>query len=204
MYCPNCGKEVEEDARFCGYCGYELVKEKEVSKVRPWVRFFARYTDYMIGGIILAIILGIVAPDSIFLAPNRASEILFTMLIMFIWIFVEAVLLSTWGTTPGKWLLKTTVSSQTGEKLTFSSALNRSFSVWLKGFGMGIPLVSLITLSLAYDKLTHNGITTWDAKGGLMVSHEKIGALRVILTVLLWIGFVFLIVLGTMAEKSGW
>lgn len=29
MYCPNCGKEIEEDAKFCGYCGYKIIKEKE-------------------------------------------------------------------------------------------------------------------------------------------------------------------------------
>jgi len=29
MYCPKCGNEIEEDARFCGHCGYGLVKGKE-------------------------------------------------------------------------------------------------------------------------------------------------------------------------------
>ena len=32
MLCPKCGKDVEEDAKFCGYCGYEFVKEKEKRK----------------------------------------------------------------------------------------------------------------------------------------------------------------------------
>ena len=32
MLCPKCGKEVEEDVRFCGYCGYEFMKEKEKTK----------------------------------------------------------------------------------------------------------------------------------------------------------------------------
>ena len=27
--CQNCGKEVEEDASFCRYCGYELVRGRE-------------------------------------------------------------------------------------------------------------------------------------------------------------------------------
>jgi uncharacterized membrane protein YvbJ len=30
MHCPNCEKEVEEDAKFCGYCGYELINEEEI------------------------------------------------------------------------------------------------------------------------------------------------------------------------------
>jgi uncharacterized membrane protein YvbJ len=33
MCCPNCGKEVEEDAGFCGYCGYEFVKENDTDAI---------------------------------------------------------------------------------------------------------------------------------------------------------------------------
>lgn len=33
MFCPKCGKEVEEDAKFCGYCGYEFVKEKDTATI---------------------------------------------------------------------------------------------------------------------------------------------------------------------------
>ncbi len=29
MYCSKCGKKVEDDAQFCGYCGYEILNEKE-------------------------------------------------------------------------------------------------------------------------------------------------------------------------------
>jgi len=29
MYCTNCGKEIDKNARFCGYCGYELIGKKE-------------------------------------------------------------------------------------------------------------------------------------------------------------------------------
>ncbi|MCZ7363010.1 MAG: zinc-ribbon domain-containing protein [Candidatus Methanoperedens sp.] len=31
MYCPKCGKELEKDASFCGYCGYKFVKEDDES-----------------------------------------------------------------------------------------------------------------------------------------------------------------------------
>ena len=29
MYCPKCGKEVKESARFCGYCGNKLPAMKD-------------------------------------------------------------------------------------------------------------------------------------------------------------------------------
>lgn len=35
MYCPNCGKDVENDAMFCGSCGYKLEKgETEAPIIR--------------------------------------------------------------------------------------------------------------------------------------------------------------------------
>jgi len=27
-FCPKCGKEIEKDDKFCGYCGYKLVEER--------------------------------------------------------------------------------------------------------------------------------------------------------------------------------
>lgn len=33
MFCPNCRKEVEVDAKFCGYCGAELPKKRGVTVI---------------------------------------------------------------------------------------------------------------------------------------------------------------------------
>lgn len=53
--------------------------------------------------------------------------------------------------------------------------------------GIGFPIATLITLLIAYKKLTEEGITTWDRKGGFVVSHKKIGALRTIVMIFLFI-----------------
>ena len=43
MYCPNCGKEIEERTKFCKYCGTKVgegeieVKEKEIQQARETV-----------------------------------------------------------------------------------------------------------------------------------------------------------------------
>jgi cytochrome c-type biogenesis protein CcmH/NrfG len=113
-------------------------------------------------------------------------EFILLLIMFFIWVFVESFLLITWGTTPGKWLLNTTLTSPTGGTLFFFEAIYRSFSVWIKGLCMGLPF-SFITLAVAYKKLTRGGITTWDKRGEFVVSHKRIGVVRVIVFLLIWI-----------------
>ena len=163
------------------------IGEETISQVHPWVRYLARCIDYLLFSLIAGFVSGIVAPSLL-----DAPEIFLNMLLLFIWVFVEASLLSTWGTTPGKWLLKTTLRDLAGSKLTFSRALGRSFSVWWRGMGIGFPVVKLITIIVAYEKLTKEGITTWDQEGGFVVSHKKISTLRVIVTILFFMGYFLL------------
>lgn len=224
MHCTYCGKEVNENATFCSFCGNALtiqdlasptpkhvvqeatspiidqeteIKKATVREVRPWVRYFARITDYSIMGLAFGFMAGLFFGPYVF---DGVPEIVLNILMIFIWVFIEAGLLSSWGTTPGKWLFKTTIRTESGEKPVFSRALDRSFSVWLKGMGMGIPFISLITLLMAYDKLTKDHTTTWDKEAGLVVLHEEIGIPRLILIVLLFILFLYLIILGYSTE----
>lgn len=175
------------------------IRNETVSQVRPWVRYWARYFDYILFSLVVGLVFGVVNP-SLFDAP----EIFLSMLIVFIWVFVEAFLLSTWGTTPGKWLLRTTLRDSEENKLTFSMALKRSFSVWWIGVGIGFPIITLITLIGSHGKLTKEGVTFWDREGGFDVAHDKIGAIRVIVTILFFIGFILLISMEETFEKSRW
>ena len=174
-------------------------REETVPQVRPWVRYWARYFDYLLFSLVVGLVFSVVAPSLL-----DTPEIFLNMLIVFIWVFVEASLLSTWGTTPGKWLLRTTLRDSAENKLTFYRALNRSFSVWWRGIGIGFPIVTLITLTVEHGKLTKEGVTTWDREGRFVVSHKKIGALRVIVTILFFIGFILLVAMGETLKKSGW
>jgi len=167
------------------------LKTDTVAKVRPWVRYWARYLDVMIFSFIFGIFLAIFIPSIL-----EKSNIVLTMLSLFAWIFVESMLLSSWGTTPGKWLLRISLKDVNGNKPTFSSALNRSFTVWFKGLGFGIPIVNLITLIISYNHLTQNGITSWDKDGHFTVAHKKIGIIRTIIAVIIFILSIFLIALG--------
>lgn len=157
--------------------------DESVPQIRPWVRYWARMIDYSICGFFIGLILGIISPSLL-----TMPAIPLGMLICFIWLFIEAFLLSTWGTTPGKWLLRIMISDSSGTRLSFNNAIKRSFFCWLTGLGTGFPLISLVTLIYSYRNLDGIGTTLWDTKSNSIVSHQKIGQPRAIVAALVIIG----------------
>lgn len=163
-----------------------------VSEVRPWVRYWARLIDVFLFSIFLGFVLGYVAPNM--LAGNRQ---LLGMLFAFLWCFVEPIFLSEWGATPGKALLRVSVSKQDGSSFEYFEALARSFDVWFRGFGVGFPLVSFFTVLVGYNTLTKHGITTWDLQAKTRVTHQVIGPIRIIIAILLFVVFAYFVSLGS-------
>ncbi len=157
------------------------------SQIRPWVRCLARSIDYLLFGFFL-ISINVDRTLSKFDIPI----IIFPALLIFIWIFVEAGFLSIFGTTPGKWLLRTRVVNIFQHKPDFLSALRRSLSIWCNGMGVGIPFITPITMVIAYYKLRRERHAVWDLDGGFFVKHRKISMPRAILAVLFFIIFSFL------------
>jgi hypothetical protein len=145
----------------------------------PWLRYFARHTDVILFAFFLGLFFSGLFSDS--------GEFWSSLIAMFLWIFVEAVCLASAGTTPGKWLFNISVVTNDGSKLTFSNALNRSFMVWIKGLGLGLPLVSLFTMYSSYSELQRNGITSWDKSDNLIVRHGKFNVWKFFIIVGLFI-----------------
>mgnify|MGYP001043448119 CR=1 FL=1 len=158
----------------------EIFGEKDVPQVRPWVRMWARSIDSMIWGTLLYIIWYSISPKTYNLFNSFWKYI---SIFPLFWTLIEALLLSTWGTTPGKWILNVFVRELTGEKLTFNRALYRSLFVWSCGDGCGIQYLGLIANIVSYFRLTNKGVTWWDGKGQFIVSHKKIGIYRSLIAV---------------------
>jgi len=156
---------------------YARETDSDTAKPRPWVRFWARMVDYSLFSLFLGLIIGS------FDFVSHTLEPFYGMVSIFLWVFVETVLVATWGTTPGKWLLKTFVRDQDNHRLTFFDALNRSFSVWWIGVGAGLPIVSLITMIVASVKLSNTGTTSWDHRNKYRVFHDKVGILRTLIVI---------------------
>lgn len=162
------------------------------SQVRPWVRYTARTCDTLVfifgGGMLLAIF----SPD----LAERINDTLFGVIVLLAYNFVEPVMLSVFGYTPTKWLLKVRVRNADGSKLDYGQALRRTFNVWIKGEGLGIPLISLFAHISSYSTLKNQGVTSWDRDAGLKVSHQQIEWWRWVSILLVVAGIVSLIFLG--------
>lgn len=139
-------------------------------KPRPWVRFWAKHFDILIFSFIAGIIIAIFNPE-ILSQPDAVLGIM----ILPCSLLLDAFCLSFWGTTPGKFLLNIKVSKNL-KKLTLSDANKRAFYTWFGGFGLGIPLINLITLYMSYSHLKTSGNCYWDEKLNIDVEHEDLSS----------------------------
>ena len=165
---------------------YTRETDEDYVRPRPWVRFWARMIDYSLLYLVLTLLSGALG---FLFAPLYPF---FGMLILFIWIFIETLFLISWGTTPGKWLLRVTVRDEHHQKLSFSDALNRSFSVWWLGMAAGLPIVVLITMIVAAVKLSNTGMTSWDRRSQYRIFHGKVGIVRCLITILYFVCYFWL------------
>lgn len=165
------------------------------SQTRPWIRYLAKMIDLLLFLLLSGMLLLLVWPDA--LNTDQAGWI-FVIIFQFAYVFVEPIMVCSWGSTPGRSLLRVRLRRQDGNKLTFSEALKRAFKVWIKGLGLGIPIVALFTEINAYNRLKKEGLTSWDRDGQFRVTHQPVGAVRSIVAVIFFIGFLALMVVGGM------
>lgn len=152
-------------------------------KHHPWRRLFARTVDICTAGFVLFLLLifafsAVMPEQAAGFAKAIENPIIAGIVLYLIWVPAEAVLLSLFGTTPAKWLFGISVVHPSGDLLSFSEALNRSFLVFVQGVGFGIPFVALFTQLFAYRRLTKTGTTLWDTSTSAVVLHKKWGIFR--------------------------
>lgn len=153
-------------------------KENNTLIVRPWVRLGAKYIDLLLFSLIFDEMI------FFFLGVNSFGAF-HAILGLLTWTLIEPFILTTCGTTLGKWLLRIEIRNIDGSKISYMKALVRSFGIWVNGFGMGIPILSLMTLIFSYARLYKKGITSWDQNGNFIILHQKIGILRIMFVIIL-------------------
>jgi hypothetical protein len=168
----------------------------------PWRRYFARLTDIVVNGFIT--IFGLFFIASLFgisLSPlDQALDntVGAAIIVGFLSMPLNALLLSSLGTTIGKWLFGIRVLNADFKLLGFSIALKREGLVFVYGLGLGLPLISLLTLAMSYRKLKTDGMTSWDKSESSLVLHRYNTFFHYALSFLALMVVFVLIVIGNM------
>ena len=162
----------------------------------------ARLFDYAIWGLVLALLLSELraigaVPDAI--VAWLGHPLLAPLIITGTWVPIEALLIASVQTTPGKWLfgcyLQFSISDAYAPRDMRSQverALKRSFRVWWEGVGCGFALLAPILIAVAYEKLAQDQETDWDFAQDCLVTHGPPGVLNAItgvcgLAAMLWL-----------------
>lgn len=149
---------------------------------RPWRRWFARTIDYALASLAIGVIIGLVSPTS---DIHNYSDAVIGLLVVLLFIPVEAMFISCYAATPGKAILSiAVVQAETGERLRFVQSLERAVDVWVRGVGLGLPLVTLFTALHQHKLLTRDGATSYDKASGCVSRSGPLGLGRLIVTVL--------------------
>ena len=171
----------------------------------PWRRLGARLFDQILLGTIFWFIISALIYG---LAPNAWLEfeaytyepwfrLLEPMLNLAALVPINALLLGMAKTTPGKLLFGVRVVRPDGQRIGFPAALWREAQVWVVGYGLGIPLISLLAMWDTKTKIEARG-ASWDVNRGHRVYYRPEGGRQNALAV---IG-VLLIVLGIIGTRA--
>ena len=159
----------------------------------PWRRFFARALDWSLAAVLWTAFRLLLfrwdwagwGPEALYGYADAASLWLGGWLFL---LLLEPILLCTWGYTPGKCLLRLKVRQVDGSKLTWWSALRRTLHLFLRGTGLGIPLLRLVCLATSWSACRRDRVLPWDR--GLEYTARPAGAMRtgafVLAVLLLW------------------
>jgi tetratricopeptide (TPR) repeat protein len=157
---------------------------RNLSRKYPLARCLARFIDYLLFGLLM----GCLNVYAILLRLDIPAP-LFPIISTFAWVFVEATLLCALGTSPGKWLLKTTIIDKSLKRPGYFGALRRSLSVWCNGMGTGIFFIAPVTMAISYQRFRKEGYAPWDREGKFSLIHRKVSGRRFFFAFLLFVTF---------------
>lgn len=97
---------------------------------------------------------------------------------------LNALLLSRFSTTPGKWLCGVRIAHKDGTRLTFGQALTRELDAFAMGCGVYIPLLGALANGVHFFDLRKTGTTPWDRARDLCVDQRPNSASQFILALI--------------------
>lgn len=150
---------------------FSLRKDSTPMVAYPWRRFFARWLDLTLYSVLWSsfglLVLRFNPPDSLLINLLSIYRDYVTMLV------VEPLLLSTWGYTPGKWIFGLQVRDPYGKKLRWTAAMTRTWLVFGKGCGYGIPFYGLYRYYKSYRACADCETLPWEEECGYAIKDTR-------------------------------
>ena len=138
----------------------------------PWRRFFARSLDYAAYSALWDIVLALIFHVN--LSRRSSGAAILDVFVVLIFLFLlEPILLSLFGTTLGKWILGIYVTNNEGERMTYTDARSRTWTMLFYGMGLGIPIFRLIGLGISYKKHMNEETLAWEYHSAVTLKDEK-------------------------------
>jgi uncharacterized RDD family membrane protein YckC len=116
-------------------------------------------------------ILSTTAADRFVALTEGTGGMVLSAILAYVMAIVPAAFLLAVGQTPGKWLFGVRVRGRDGRRMGLLTAMKRELHVWVRGVGLGIPVISLFTLIMSHGDLKNEGVTPWDKSLDLVVEH---------------------------------
>jgi uncharacterized RDD family membrane protein YckC len=152
------------------------------SKADRGPRWLARLFDVWFEIAVLAVLAGLVFGEAsaamLQLFNDRSTSQVAGMLALPFALVLDALIYRAAGNTPGKALVGLKVLTADGAPLTLGQYLRRNFSMWLRGMGLGIPLVSLFTMIMQAQRLSKGEPASYDEADRFQVRVTETGNLR--------------------------
>lgn len=126
----------------------------------PWQRFFARLLDAQIYRSLWVLILPALGFNM--LKSSRGGVLFLELLTLGTMFLLEPLLLSRFGTTPGKWLFGLRVTSPDGRRLTYAEGRERTVYLFWYGIRLNLPFFRLYRLYVSYTDEQQEKELPWE------------------------------------------
>lgn len=130
----------------------------------PWRRYWARCLDFSLYNTLVSLLLWDFQNSMIYIPIGT----LFALLL------IEPALLSLFGTTPGKAIFGIRVTDLEGGKLSYGTALERTWTVLWEGEALRIPLICLYFRYKSLDLAEQEIPLSWETDSDLTYRDDKL------------------------------
>ncbi len=212
--CPECGESNDDSINKCA-CG-SVFSETEgtvgqtetatppnehvndtsfVMKPHPWIRYWARTFDLTLFSILIGMVVYFSSGQLVGSAIAQVTISYLSLACFFLAFILEAILIAWIGTTPGKYLLEIYVRNSDHSLLSFPLSLKRSLSIWVKGYALGLPIISFFTVAYAGNNIQKYGKASWDAEDNIMVMHKPLNQAKKYIFIVLFLSILSVLAL---------